>query len=148
MTHAAGLDHRLIHVRVPLPGAPEPGRSPVALRADPAHNRGVGNWGSYSFLFGPFLALAALGGLALVARWASQGGTSLIEGPARRGGTEEYGLMIPVASPRTARASHDVADRLSASGVRCREVDTIQGRRVMVWAEDVARARAVLDSPR
>jgi hypothetical protein len=26
-------------------------------------------------------------------------------------------------------------------------VDTTDGRRVMVWAEDVARARSVLDSP-
>ncbi|HYN57603.1 MAG TPA: hypothetical protein VES03_10430 [Motilibacterales bacterium] len=108
----------------------------------------MGNWGSYSFLFGPFLALAALGGLALVARWASQSGTSLIEGPARQGSAEEYGLMIPVATPRTARASRDIAGRLTAAGVRCREVDTTEGRRVMVWAEDVAHARAVLDSPR
>ena len=108
----------------------------------------MGNWGSYSFLFGPLLALAALGGLALVARWASQSGTSLIEEPARQGSAEEYGLMIPVASPPTVRASHEVAGRLTAAGVRCREVDTTEGRRVMVWAEDVAQARAVLDSPR
>jgi hypothetical protein len=108
----------------------------------------VGSWGSYSFLFGPLLALAALGGLAMVARWASQSGTSLIEAPPRQGGAEEYGLMIPVASPMSARASHDVAGRLTAAGVRCREVTTTEGPRVMVWAEDVARARAVLDSPR
>ncbi len=108
----------------------------------------MGSWGSYSFLFGPLLALAALGGLALVARWASQSGTSLIETPARQGGAEEYGLMIPVASPTSPRASHDVAGRLTAAGVRCREVTTTEGPRVMVWAEDVARARAVLDSPR
>jgi hypothetical protein len=108
----------------------------------------VGNWGSYSFLFGPMLALMALVGLALVARWASQTGTSLIEGPVRQGSSEEYGLMIPVASPANARASHDVAGRLTSAGVRCREVTTTEGPRVMVWAEDVARARAVLDSPR
>jgi hypothetical protein len=108
----------------------------------------VGSWGSYSFLFGPMIALVALAGLALVARWASQSGTSLIEEPARRGRAEEYGLMIPVASPANAGASRDVASRLTAAGVRCREVTTTDGLRVMVWAEDVARARAVLDSPR
>ena len=108
----------------------------------------MGNWGSYSFLFGPMLALIALVGLALVSRWASQTGTSLIEGPATQGTAEEYGLMIPVASPANARASRDVAGRLTAAGVRCREVTTTDGPRVMVWAEDVARARAVLDSPR
>ena len=63
----------------------------------------MGNWGSYSFLFGPMIALVALAGLALVARWASQSGTSLIEEPARQGSAEEYGLMIPVASPANAR---------------------------------------------
>jgi hypothetical protein len=124
------------------------GSGAVAPPAGAAHNRGVGNWGSYSFLFGPVLALMALGGLALVARWASQSGTSLIETPARQGTAEEYGLMIPVASPPSSRASHDVANRLTSAGVRCREVDTVDGPRVMVWAEDVARARAVLDSPR
>jgi hypothetical protein len=120
----------------------------VARRSDPAHNRGVSNWGSYSFLFGPMIALVALAGLALVARWASQTGTSLIERPARQGSAEEYGLMIPVASPVNARDSRDVAARLTAAGVRHREVTTTEGPRVMVWAEDVARARAVLDSPR
>jgi hypothetical protein len=131
--------------RAPL-SSPELGR--VAPRTDPAHNRDVGTWGSYSFLVGPMIALVALGGLALVARWASQRGTSLIEGPARQGSVEEYGLMIPVASPANARASREVAAQLTTAGVRCREVTTTEGPRVMVWAEDVARARAVLDSPR
>ena len=119
----------------------------VARWSDPAHNRGVGNWGSYSFLFGPMIALVALAGLALVARWASQTGTSLIERPARRGSAEEYGLMIPVASPRTERAATEVTARLADAGLRARPVRTTQGWRVMVWAEDVARARAVLDTP-
>lgn len=108
----------------------------------------MSTWGSYSFLYGPLLALLALGGLALVARWASRRGTSLIEAPAKPGTAEEYGLMIPVASPASDHASHDVAARLGAAGVRCREVTTTEGRRVMVWSDDVARARAVLDSPR
>ncbi len=107
----------------------------------------MGSWGSYSFLYGPILAVLALGGLALVARWASQKGTSLIANPATPGTEEEYGLMIPVASPRTASAARDVAGRLTAAGVRCREVQTTEGPRVMVWADDVSRARAVLDSP-
>ncbi len=105
------------------------------------------NWGSYSFLYGPMLALAALAGLALVARWASTS-SSLIETPPMPGAAEEYGLMIPVASPANARASREAASRLVDAGVRCREVDTTEGRRIMVWAEDVAAARAVLDTPR
>jgi len=108
----------------------------------------VSNWGSYSFLFGPFIAVMALGGLAMVAAWASRSGTSLIAAPPKAGAAEEYGLMIPVASPSNSRTSHAVVAQLAAAGVRCREVDTTEGRRVMVWAEDLARARSVLDSPR
>lgn len=112
-----------------------------------AHNRPVGTWGSYSFLVGPVIALLAVGALLLVARWMSAGRPSLIEEPVQPGTQEEYGLLIPVASPRDARESDRVAGRLAAAGVRARVVDTTDGRRVMVWAEDVARARSVLDSP-
>ena len=107
----------------------------------------MSSWGSYSFLYGPFLALMALGGLALVARWASKSSTSLIASPPKVGAAEEYGLMIPVASPTSSGHSHAVVAQLVAAGVRCREVDTTDGRRVMVWAEDLQRARSVLDTP-
>lgn len=107
----------------------------------------MSSWGSYSFLYGPFLALVALAGLALVAHWSSRSSTSLIATPPRKGAAEEYGLMIPVASPTSSGSSRAVAARLTAAGLRCREVDTTEGRRVMVWAEDFARARSVLDSP-
>lgn len=107
----------------------------------------MGSWGSYSFLYGPLVALLALGGLALVARWASRPGTSLIEAPPTPGTAEEYGLLIPVASPPSDRVSHELAARLGEAGIRCREVRTTDGRRIMVWSDDVARARSVLDPP-
>ena len=104
--------------------------------------------GSFSFLVGPLIAVAAIAGLMLVSRWMSGQRDSLIERPARTGAEEEYGLLIPVASPRSSRESERVAAVLAAAGVRARAVDTTEGPRVMVWPEDVARARAVLDSPR
>ena len=107
----------------------------------------MSGWGSYSFLFGPLVALLAVGGLLLVARWAGGQRGSLVEQPPEQGAPEEYGLMIPVASPRTSRAAEGVRSQLGAAGVRARVVDTSDGIRVMVWAEDVARARSVLDSP-
>ncbi len=107
----------------------------------------MGTWGSYSFLAGPLVAFGALAALLLVARWMTGGGASLIERPARPGAVEEYGLMIPVASPRTDREAERVAAELSAAGVRARSVATTEGPRVMVWSEDVALARSVLDSP-
>ncbi len=108
----------------------------------------VSSWGSFSFLYGPALALLALAALAFVARWASRGGGSLIEEPSKPGTAEEYGLMIPVASPVDDRTSGEITARLRAAGVGCADVRTTEGRRIMVWSDDVARARAVLDSPR
>lgn len=103
--------------------------------------------GSFSFLVGPLIAVIAIGGLMLVSRWMSGQRESLVERPARPGAEEEYGLMIPVASPRSSRESQRVAAQLASAGVRARAVETTEGPRVMVWAEDVARARAVLDPP-
>ncbi len=108
----------------------------------------MSSWGSYSFLYGPALAVLALAALAFVARWASRSGGSLIEEPSKPGTAEEYGLMIPVASPVSDRSSREVAATLRAAGVGCAEVHTTEGRRIMVWPDDVARARSVLDSPR
>lgn len=107
----------------------------------------MGTWGSYSFLYGPVIALIAVGGLMLVSRWMSGQSSSLIERPATPGAAEEYGLMIPVADPRTSREADRIAVQLAEAGVRSRSVDTTEGLRIMVWSEDVATARAILDSP-
>jgi hypothetical protein len=104
-------------------------------------------FGSYSFLVGPLIALVAIGALMLVSRWMTGQQGSLIERPARRGSAEEYGLMIPVASPASPAAADQLLARLRQAGVPSRAVDTTEGLRVMVWAEDVNAARAVLDTP-
>jgi len=104
-------------------------------------------FGSYSFLVGPAIAALAIGGLLLVSRWMTGQRASLIEREAQSGPPEEYGLMIPVASPRNGAAADQVRARLGEAGVASRAVSTTEGLRVMVWAEDVVRARAVLDGP-
>ena len=106
------------------------------------------SWGSYSFLFGPLLALAVIGLLLWFARRTTGGQASLIERPGAVGAAEEYGLMIPVADPPDRPRAEELVGRLVAAGVRARAVPTADGLRVMVWAEDVARARSLLDPPR
>lgn len=100
-----------------------------------------------SYLAGPLIVLLAIGLLLLVARWASGQQGSLIARPATRGHAEEYGLMVPVASP----ADGDEADRITATlvraGLRAQSVQTSDGWRVMVWTEQVDTARALLDEP-
>jgi hypothetical protein len=104
-------------------------------------------FGSYSFLVGPLIAAIAIGGLLLVSRWMTGQRGSLIEREPRPGPPEEYGLMIPVASPGSGADADRLRAQLSLAGVESRSVSTTEGLRVMVWAEDVARAREVLDSP-
>jgi hypothetical protein len=44
-------------------------------------------------------------------------------------------------------AADQVRARLREAGVSSRTVDTTEGLRIMVWAEDVGTARSVLDTP-
>ena len=104
-------------------------------------------FGSFSFLVGPAIAAIAIAGLMLVSRWMTGQGASLIERPAQVGPPEEYGLMIPVASPGNNAAADQVRAQLSRAGVQSHAVQTTEGLRVMVWSDDVAAARALLDTP-
>ena len=58
-------------------------------------------WGSYSFAFGPVVALAVVGVLTLLLRWAFSTGHSLVERRPEAGTPEQYGLLVPVAEPPT-----------------------------------------------
>lgn len=98
----------------------------------------------YSVLWG----LAVVGVMAvfvLVLKWAySSRPDSLLSRRPRRGAEHEYGLMAPVAAPKDAAEGQETCALLHAAGIRSRVVDTSDGLRVMVWPEDLGRARAVL----
>jgi hypothetical protein len=53
--------------------------------------------------------------------------------------------MIPVADPRGTQEALALCRILADAGVRSQAVMTSEGLRVMVWAQDVARARRALD---
>jgi hypothetical protein len=104
-------------------------------------------WGSYSFLFGPLLALLAIGVIVLLLRWAFSSGHSLVERRPRQGTEVEYGLLVTVASPTTFVEAEVIRQTLEAAGVRATLAPTVQGPRVMVFPEDASVARALLNSP-
>ena len=99
------------------------------------------------FLGETLVAFGVVGILVLVLRWAFSRGSSVVRRPPSSGRVDEYGLLVPVAAPRT----YDEADverrALEAAGIRVNLVQTLSGPRLMVFPEDVARARAVLDTP-
>lgn len=105
-------------------------------------------WQSYSFLFGPTVALAVLLLLMLLMRWTFARGRSVVARPGRRGEPEDYGLLVPVASPPTMIEAEVARRTLEAADVRATVADTLQGPRVMVMRQHAEIARHVLDRPR
>ena len=103
-------------------------------------------WGSYSFLFGPLLALAAIGVIILLLRWAFSSGHSLVERRPTRGTEREYGLLVTVAAPKTFVEAEVLRRKLEDAGLRATLAPTVQGPRVMVFPEDASVARALLNS--
>jgi hypothetical protein len=106
----------------------------------------VSAWGSYSFLFGPLLALVAVGVIILLLRWAFSSGHSLVERRPARGTEREYGLLVTVAAPKTFVEAEVLRRTLEDAGVRATLAPTVQGPRVMVFPEDASVARALLNS--
>ena len=103
-------------------------------------------WGSYSFLFGPVLALGAIGVIILLLRWAFSSGHSLVERQPTRGTEREYGLLVTVAAPKTFVEAEVLRRKLEDAGLRATLAPTVQGPRVMVFPEDASVARALLDA--
>lgn len=105
-------------------------------------------WNSFSFAFGPLVAVVLVGLFALILRWAFSRGSSVVAAAPRPGPSDEYGLLVPIASPATYIEGEVVRRRLEDSGVRATLATTLDGPRVMVWPQDAARAREVLASGR
>ncbi|MFN8077140.1 MAG: hypothetical protein U0Q15_17200 [Kineosporiaceae bacterium] len=103
-------------------------------------------WGSFSYAFGPVVALAALAVLVLLLRWAFGHGRSLVERRPRTGGEGEYGLLVVAAEVPTLIEAEVVRRRLQAQNIRATVAATTDGPRVMVFSGDLRAARAVLRS--
>jgi hypothetical protein len=101
-------------------------------------------WGGYSFAFEPLLALAAVGVLALLLRWAFGSGKSVVERRPKVGAEGEYGLLVPVAEPATFVEAELMRRRLVDAGLRATLAPTTDGPRVLVFPEDLKSARLVL----
>ncbi len=102
------------------------------------------SWGSYSFAFGPLVALLVVGLLALLLRWAFSRGHSLVAGPPRPGKPDDYGLLVSVAEPGTFVEAELIASRLRDAGLRATLAPTSEGPHVMVFERDRERALRLL----
>lgn len=106
------------------------------------------SWGSFSYAFGPLVAIGLIGLFVLILRWAFGRGSSVVAAAPMPGADHEYGLLVPIASPPTYIEGEVMRRRLEAGGVRANLATTTDGPRVMVWPSDEERARALLASGR
>jgi len=116
----------------------------VAVRAGTSDNGRVPSWGSFSYAFGPLVAVGGLVMLVLVLRWAFSRGHSVVATPGRSGAPEDYGLLVPVAEPRSRPEAQQTIDLLRQAGITSSVVQTTVGLRVMVWPAEAGRAEAIL----
>ena len=102
---------------------------------------------SYHYLVGPLVAAGALGVIILMCRWVFST-SDRDERTARRlaaaaaSRNRDYGLLVPVATARTADDAAMLSDLLRDAGIRC----TVAGDEVMVFPTDAARARDLVSS--
>lgn len=104
----------------------------------------VPSWGSFSYAFGPLVALVLIVVFVLILRWAFRRGSSVVAAPPVTGSDSEYGLLVPVASPGSYVEGEVLRRTLEASGIRANLATTLDGPRLMVWPQDEIRARDLL----
>lgn len=100
----------------------------------------------WAFLWGPGVALLVVGFLALMLRWTFSRGSSLVERPVSPGHEDEYGALVPVASPGSVVEGEMLRLALVEAGIRATLARTVDGPRVLVFPEEARTARALLRS--
>ncbi len=106
---------------------------------------------SYHYLVGPLVTLAALGVIVLLCRWVfstsdrdARTARRTASALAARGG--DYGLLVPVATVRTAEDAEMLRTLLRGAGIRCTVAADGDGAEVLVFRADALRARDLVSS--
>jgi hypothetical protein len=99
---------------------------------------------SASFLFGPAVAFLVVGLLALILRWAFARGGSVVARTPRAGAEDAYGLLVPVSRPATYVEGEIQRRTLEDAGIRATLAQTLDGPRVLVFADDEEAALRLL----
>lgn len=108
------------------------------------HHGPVGT--SYSYAVGPIMAFLFLGIMIVLLRWAFRRGVSVVAAPPRPGQVDDYGLLIPIATPPNYVEGEMLRRQLEDAGIRATLAQTLDGPRIMVWPGDESRARARLNA--
>ena len=131
-------------VRDPEREAGDEDRPGEAGGPNEAQDGHVASWESYSYLWGPGMAMLVVGVLALLLRWAFRRGGSLVARAPRPGPPSDYGLLVSVATPGSYVEAELLRSTLAAAGLKATVATTTDGPRLMVFAGDEQRARSLL----
>ena len=101
-------------------------------------------WSSFSYFFGPLVAFFGLGIMVLILRWAFARGGSVVERAAKSGNPDEYGILVPIASPSNYIEGEVLRRSLIDAGLRASLAQTNDGPRIMVWPKDIENAKKIL----
>lgn len=96
--------------------------------------------------FQSLAGFAVMAILMLLLRWAFARGKSVVEKPLKPGKDDEYGLLRVVARPGNHIEGEIIRQKLLSNGIKATLTQTKSGPRVMVFAEEVRVAEAVLRS--
>ncbi|TAL19980.1 MAG: hypothetical protein EPN99_09790 [Frankiales bacterium] len=101
---------------------------------------------SYHYLVGPLVAVVALGVIILMCRWvfAPPRRQQAPDAAPVRGG--DYGLLVSIASVRTAADAEMLRSLLRDAGIRCTVAADAEGADLLVFRTDALRARDLVRS--
>ena len=102
----------------------------------------IGN--SFSYIFGPIVALLGIGLMVLVLRWAYSRGSSVVSVTGKPGPADSYGLLVCVASPPNYAEGEMIRRTLEHQGIKANLAQTTDGPKVMVWPADESAAAAII----
>lgn len=103
----------------------------------------------YHFLLGPFVVSAALAVIILICRWVFSTGHRDERTATRLNkaqSTGDFGLLVPIATVRTADDAAMLREVLSAAGIRSTLGEGDLGTDVLVFRADAVRARDLVSS--
>jgi hypothetical protein len=98
------------------------------------------------FLF-PIVALALIGGMILLLRWAfsrPKGGSLVRRTDYSPAGRDAFGLLVDVYTARTYAEAQHLVSKLTAQQIRATAARTTDGWSVYVWPVDELSARQIL----
>lgn len=102
------------------------------------------DWHAWWFLIGPLFGVFWLLVIGALLRWTFSRRGSVAGASRRPAAPHNYGHLRPVRRFTTEPEGDRLRRELAAHGIRSTTANTVEGWFVMVWAQDLARAREIV----